>query len=313
VSDTQRADRRPGNAPETGAATQTLCELGPMIPPVRIAHRGASGAGLAPENTLAAFEHAIHLGVDAIEIDVHATRDNQLVVLHDNALDRTTDQRGLVSQLTLEQVRQADAGAWVAPSFAGERVPTLQEVLELARHRALVLIEIKADHISERVLQVITSMRADDQVVVQSFNADTIRGFHALDPGIPTALLMGRLPRTPARLRARRMVRQLLELGTSTVSLWHGALGPALLEELRKRTMTVWVWTVDEEMVLRDMVSMGVHGIITNYPNRLNAVIGDLQDDGRIHAPAGRRQRALRTRWARRRRLRQLRRGAAPA
>ena len=87
-----------------------------MIPPLRIAHRGASGRGLAPENTLAAFEKAIELGVDMLEIDVRKTGDGQIVVLHDPSLDRTTDSQGLVRDMTLEQVRQADAGA-------GEPVP----------------------------------------------------------------------------------------------------------------------------------------------------------------------------------------------
>lgn len=277
-----------------------------MIPPVRIAHRGASGTGLAPENTLAAFEQAIQLGVDAIEIDVHATVDSQIVVIHDNALDRTTDTQGTVSEMSLDEVRRADAGTWVDPAFAGQRVPILEEVLELARHRAVVLIEIKADYIAERVLQIVSSMRADDQVVMQSFNADTVRRVRALDPGIPTAWLVGKLPRTPARLRARRLVRQLLELGATALSIWHAALTPVFVEELRKRAVTVWAWTVDEEVIMRDMVAMGVQGIITNYPDRLNRVLSDLEGAGSIQPPLGRRQRLLRTRWVRRRRLRRL-------
>ena len=109
-----------------------------MIPPLRIAHRGASGQGLAPENTLAACEKAIQLGVDAIEIDVRATRDGQIVVLHDPSIDRTTDGAGLVVDLSADQVRQADAGSWFGADFAGERIPLLEEVLDLARHRAMV-------------------------------------------------------------------------------------------------------------------------------------------------------------------------------
>ena len=101
-----------------------------MIPPLRIAHRGASGQGLAPENTLAAFEKAVQLGVDMLEIDVHATRDGQVVVLHDTTLDRTTDGTGIVAELSSADVRQADAGSWFAADFTGERVPLLEEVLD---------------------------------------------------------------------------------------------------------------------------------------------------------------------------------------
>ncbi len=277
-----------------------------MIPPVRIAHRGASGSGLAPENTLAAFEKAIELGVDAIEIDVHATADNYIVVLHDGTLDRTTDRQGAVRMMSLSQVRQADAGAWRGAAFVGERVPMLQEVLELARNRVVVLIEIKATHITERVLHIVSSMRADDQVVIQSFDAETVRRVRALDAGIPTAWLVGRVTPAPARLRARRMMRQGLRLGANALSVWHGALTPVVVDELRRRAMTLWAWTVDEDIVMRDLIAMGVQGIITNYPDRLNEVVENLPGSDPIHWLLNRRQRPLRTRWARRRRLRRL-------
>ncbi|MGB1719693.1 MAG: glycerophosphodiester phosphodiesterase, partial [Candidatus Latescibacterota bacterium] len=81
-----------------------------MIPPLRIAHRGASGRGLAPENTLAAFEKALDIGVDMLEIDVRVTGDGQLIVLHDPSLDRTTDCEGIVREMGLDEIRQADAG-----------------------------------------------------------------------------------------------------------------------------------------------------------------------------------------------------------
>ena len=134
-----------------------------MIPPLRIAHRGASGRGLAPENTLAAFEKALDIGVDMLEIDVRVTGDGQLIVLHDPSLDRTTDCAGIVREMGLEEIRQADAGD-------GERVPILREVFDLARHRAPILLEIKSDFIAERVVQAIAEAEFTEQVVVQSFN-----------------------------------------------------------------------------------------------------------------------------------------------
>ena len=168
-----------------------------MITPLRIAHRGASGPGLAPENTLAACEKALQIGVDMLEIDVHATRDGQIVVLHDAALDRTTNGTGLVADLLGEEVRQFDAGRWFSADFARERVPLLEEVLDLARNQALVLIEIKADGIAERVLQVIEAANATERVVVQAFNPQTVRRLNLLAPTLPTALLVGQLPTTP--------------------------------------------------------------------------------------------------------------------
>ena len=247
-----------------------------MISPVRIAHRGASGAGLAPENTLAAFEKAIQIGVDAVEIDVHATRDGQVVVLHDASLERTTNGQGTVGELTLAQVRQADAGSWHGKEFSGERVPTLQEVLELTRHRALVLVEIKADFIAERVLQIITELQAEDQVVIQSFNPQTVQRIKLLDPGMPAALLVGELSTPSSDSQVGELVRKVLQVGAHALSIWHGALNPAVLEGMRRRGISVWTWTVDEEIAMRDLVQAGVGGIITNYPDRLNRVLSEL-------------------------------------
>ena len=276
-----------------------------MIPPVRIAHRGASGAGLAPENTLAAFERAIQIGVDILEVDVHATGDGQIVAVHDSTLDRTTDGRGSVREQSLDQIRQVDAGSWFADDFRGERVPTLQEVLELARHRALVLIEVKADFIAERILHIVDSMAATSQVIIQSFNPQNVQRTKLLNPSIPTALLVGKLPTTPSRVRARRLVKQVLQAGANTLSIWHATLTPPLLEEMRKRGIAVWAWTVDQEIIMRDLALVGIQGIITNYPNLLNQVIGDLEREGQIRPALGRR-RSTRSRWGRRRQLRKL-------
>ncbi len=278
-----------------------------MIPPVRIAHRGASGEGLAPENTLAAFEKAIQIGVDVVELDVHATRDGELVVLHDASLDRTTDRQGLVREQTLAQVRQADAGSWFDKSYRGERVPLLGEVLDLARHRALALIEVKADCISERLLGIIEDMGAGNQAIIQSFNPQTVQRIKLLNPSVPTALLVGNLPTSPSRVRARSLVKQILQVGANALTIWHATLTPAFFEEMRKRAIGVWTWTVNEEIIMRDMVLMGIQGIITNYPDRLNQVFEELEQEGHIRPPLGRRQRSKKSRWGRRRQLKKLR------
>ncbi len=282
-----------------------------MIHPLRIAHRGASGRGLAPENTLAAIERAIQTGVDAVEIDVHGTADGAVVVIHDSTLARTTDCQGAVRDLTLAEIRRADAGSWFDPSFEGERVPTLEEVLDLARHRALVLIEVKSDYLAEKVLQIIDSMDAVSQVMVQSFNPQTVHRTKLLSPGLPAALVVGKLPTQPSRVRARKMVRELLEVGANALSIWHTVLTPQFFEEMRRRGVSVWTWTVDDQIVMRDLVHMGVQGIVTNYPNRLNETLGELEAEGLIQVPIGRRQRLKKSRWSRRHRLKKLKRRTA--
>ena len=270
-----------------------------MIPPLRIAHRGASGRGLAPENTLAAFEKALDIGVDMLEIDVRVTGDGQLIVLHDPSLDRTTDCEGIVRELGIEKIRQADAGH-------GERIPILREVFDLARHRAPILLEIKSDFIAELVVQAIAEAQFAEQVVVQSFNPQTVERVKRMAPHLPASLLIGELPTAPSRLRARRLVSQVLEIGANTLSIWHATLTPSLIEEMRKRGVTVWAWTVDEEITMRDLAMMGVQGLVTNYPDVLNNVLEDLMESGQVQPPLGRRRLQNRGRWARRRQLRKM-------
>ena len=270
-----------------------------MIPPLRIAHRGASGRGLAPENTLAAFEKALDIGIDMLEIDVRVTGDGQLIVLHDPSLDRTTDREGIVREMVLEEIRQADAGD-------GERVPVLREVFDLARHRAPILLEIKSDFIAELVVQAIAEAEFSEQVVVQSFNPQTVERVKRLAPHLPASLLIGELPTTPSRFRARRLVSQALEIGANTLSIWHATLTPPLIEEMRKRGIAVWAWTVDEEITMRDLAMMGVQGLVTNHPEVLNNVLEDLMESGQVQPPLGRRRLQNRGRWARRRQLRKM-------
>ena len=280
-----------------------------MIHPLRIAHRGASG--LAPENTLTAFELAIQLGVDLIEVDVHGTVDGAVVVVHDSTLTRTTDRQGAVRELTLSQIRQADAGSRFQPPTKNELIPTLEEVLELTRNRAVLLIEIKADFLAERVLQIVESMEAESHVIIQSFNPETVHRVKLLNSSIPAALVVGKLPTTPSRVRARRMVGEVLEAGANVLSIWHAVLTPQFFEEVRRRGISVWTWTVDEQIIMRDLIQMGVQGIITNFPDRLNETLDVLESEGLLQVPLGRRRRQKRSRWGRRRQLKKMARRSA--
>lgn len=149
-----------------------------------IAHRGASL--VAPENTLAAFRAALHGGARAVELDVHPTRDGELVVMHDDRVDRTTDGSGALRDLTLAEVRGLDAGSWFSPAYRGEPVPTLAEVLELTRGRAETFIEVKANApgMREKLLTTIAGRR---DVRVISFDQQFLAG---LPPGVPTGVLL---------------------------------------------------------------------------------------------------------------------------
>src|SRR5512136_1133404 len=113
----------------------------PGAPVLRVGHRGARGH--APENTLASFDLAVEMGVSAVETDLHLSKDGEVVLIHDHTVDRTTDGHGFVKDMTLRELKQLDAGSWYDARFAGEQIPTLSELLDWARGRVGVAIEIK--------------------------------------------------------------------------------------------------------------------------------------------------------------------------
>jgi glycerophosphoryl diester phosphodiesterase len=169
--------------------------------PLVIAH--AACKGHAPENTLAGIRAALALGADAIEIDVHCTADRVPVLCHDATVDRTTDGTGAIADLTLEWIRALDAGCRVFDGrFAGERIPTLAETLDLTRGRCLLIIEIKAQGIEREVVEAIGG--ATDDVMAWSFQPGVVQRMRELAPAVPCALLSPPLAGAPGELSGVR-------------------------------------------------------------------------------------------------------------
>lgn len=165
---------------------------------ITIAHRGFSAA--APENTLAAFSRAIQAGSDLVEMDLRLSRDAQVIVFHDRELDRTTDGEGPAGERTLAQLKELDAGSWFSPEFAGEKIPTLDEVLELfAPTRTGLYLELKIDRGEEnvreelvpRVLNVLAGRAVPERLFLASFDHPALRLVRSLGPGLPTGLIFG--------------------------------------------------------------------------------------------------------------------------
>lgn len=153
-----------------------------------IAHRGS--AGTHPENTLPAFMEAVRSGADGIELDVHLTADQQLVVIHDESVDRTTDGKGLIRELTLKEIKDLDAGSWFDEKYQATKISTLQEVLNLLlqmRFRGILCIEIKTNKfhypgIEEKISQVMTSKEWPFTYWYASFNFESLRIMHEYEP-----------------------------------------------------------------------------------------------------------------------------------
>lgn len=240
------------------------------FPPRVIAHRGLSAR--APENTLTAVRLAIAAGADMVEVDVTITADGHVICLHDATLDRTTDGRGPATGSTLAAIRRLDAGSWFAPRFAGEPVPTLDEVLELAEGRTLVNIEIKSEAVGhgivEGVAEAIRQRRALDRVVVSSFSPEALRRMKLGHPEIATVSLLDR------ELHAGRDPLEIVqEVGSRGLNLSRKDVTPELVERCHRHGLPVGVYTVNSEREMRRLIRMGVDSIFTDRPDRLREVL----------------------------------------
>ena len=231
-----------------------------------IAHRGASG--LAPENTLPAFQKAVDLGADYFELDVRLSADDSLVLMHDDTIDRTTDKSGSISALQFRELRGADAGSWFSPEFTGARIPTLGEALDLALRSPYpvgVVIEIKATHatIVPRTLAEVQKRNMQNRVIISSFNFAQIQQSKQLDPSIPVQLF-GTI--------TQANINQVAGIGGEWVGT-SGAVTTALLDSAAVKNVRVNKWTVNSAPEMIALMQVGVHAITTNFPDIAKAVM----------------------------------------
>ena len=242
--------------------------------PLVIAHRGASAR--APENTLIAYREAIALGARVAETDVHLSADGHVIVMHDRTVDRTTSGTGAVAELTLPQLRELEAGSWKGPQFAGEPVPTLGELLELAKGRLVLCVEVKAGQgIEERIVALLREREQLDGVVVFSFDAAAVTRFEELEPRIPTVWL-ARRPRDAGGQPlpyGSDVIDAAEAAGADALGMDHRQVEPLVVREAQARGLPVFVWTVNEPEAIRAMVEAGVDAVISDVPDVAEAVI----------------------------------------
>jgi len=229
------------------------------------AHRGSSGTH--PENTLSAFKQAANLTIHGVELDVHLTKDGNLVVIHDESIDRTSNGTGYVKDMTLSELREFEYGSWFSEDFKGERIPTLEEVLDIfAATTHHVNIELKSDifpyvGLGNKVLHAIETRHMADRVVVSSFDHEAIRDFKKSAPHIKVALLsMGVL--VDAYDYARFIPADAIHIYLPT------ALRKMTKEALAKGAI-IRVFTVNEIEHALAVDDIGIHAIFTDYPEKM--------------------------------------------
>lgn len=236
---------------------------------LNIAHRGASGH--APENTMAAFDMAVKMKADYFELDVQMSKDGHLVIMHDATVDRTTNGTGRVKDLTLKELKRLDAGSWFGPEFAGEKIPTLDEVLDRYRGKIGIVIEIKHPElypgIEEKVADALIKRNMHEpengKVIVQSFNHKTVRSFHRILPEVPVGVLL-----SYAEYR-----NGVSDLELASFALYADFVNPnqllvdeSLVRRIHALGMKIAPYTIRTKKQAERMIALGVDGFATDFP-----------------------------------------------
>lgn len=241
-----------------------------------IAHRGFSGK--YPENTMISFKKAAELQADMIELDVTISLDRIPVVIHDDTLERTTGEEGIVSNFTYEQLKKLDAGTWMNKKFNREKIPSLKEVLVWIKNKKIQLnIEIKdsafekeyhKDGIEKQVLELIEKYSIADKCIISSFNHRILERIRRLSSAIRISYLYNKKdkPEEGEILFCRRMKVYSLNISSKE-------LKKKIFKKAVKEGIPVFVYTVNSKKEMRAVLKKGVMGIFTNYPDKLSAIL----------------------------------------
>lgn len=242
--------------------------------PAIIAHRGASAH--APENTLAAFELAVQQNADAIELDAKLTADGQVVVIHDQTVDRTTDGSGRVGDMTLAQLRQLDAGSHFSLDFRGERIPTLEEVFEAVGAKTLINVELTnyaslADSLPDKAANLVHRHQLRQRVMFSSFNPLALLRVRMKAPQIPIGLLS--LPGKPGAW-ARSWIGRII--GYNSLNPEMSDVDFHLVENAHKHGKRVLVYTVNQAEDMRRLFQLHIDGIFTDDPRLARQILSEI-------------------------------------
>jgi len=225
-----------------------------------VAHRGFSSE--YPENTILSFQKAIEIKADGIELDLRETKNGEIIVMHDEKVDRTTDGTGYVEEMNYEEIKKLDAGKWKG-NFKNVKVPSLKEVFEKIGNKITYFIEIKKAKVSE-VIKTIDDFKLKENVIICSFHIDYLLKSKKLSPEIPVAFITSSFPENFSYL---------IKNGINMLNILHTEMDDGRFIQLTKRGILTHVWTVDKKEEMKKYLNMGIPAITTNCPDILLSVL----------------------------------------
>ena len=240
---------------------------------INYAHRGASG--YFPENTMLSFRKAIELGATGIETDVQMTSDGVLVLIHDEKVNRTTNGMGLVKDFTYDELNKLDAGSWYNKKYDSEKIPTAKQLIILAKSNNILLnLEIKNGEVTypgieEKLIEMLYQYKYEDKVILSSFNHYSMVHCKDISKEIKTGLLyMAGLYQPEIYCK---------HTGADALHPYFNSLNKEIIDNAKKEGLLVNPFTVNDEACMKSLITAGVDGLITNYPDKLKNVLVGIQ------------------------------------
>ncbi|MFW9826094.1 MAG: glycerophosphodiester phosphodiesterase [Candidatus Thorarchaeota archaeon] len=221
-----------------------------------IGHRGASS--IAPENTLKAFKKAIELKADYIEFDVHQSKDGEIVIMHDSNTLRTTGHLGLIKQMTLEELKKLDCGD-------GERIPTLRELIKLAKGKIKLNCEVKARGFAKDIINLLIEEDIIESTIISSFKHDILLKLKEIEPRIKLASLEPtRIGWIKSWISRKKLYRDAIDNNFYAINPFFKLVNKSLISKVHNNKIKIFTWTVNSESMIKKLIELGVDGIITN-------------------------------------------------
>ncbi len=233
-----------------------------------IAHRGASN--LAPENTLKAFKKAIELKADFIEFDVRQSKDGEIVIIHDANTFRTTGYSGIIEKMTLEELKELDCGD-------GEKIPTLEELVKLAKGKIGLNCEIKVGNMAHKIIEIIRDADLFKSTIISSFKQKELLKIRNLEPRLKIASL------NPTRsgwlmdwFSRKKMIKTAVENNFYAINPLYLVVNKKFIDKAHIKNLKIYPWTVDSISAIENLIKIGVDGIISNNISRVKDVVNKL-------------------------------------